>query len=519
MVRWLVTLGLTALAAIGAWVLAGRALDERARSAAASAWVDAELCLVGPGLASGARPSTRMRTIALGPDAARGWPKRCAEVARVLDDALNAPPLRDEFASAPRLTRVLGGPVAEREAHVDRLWTMLRDAALPAGTRSYQGVSPEPTVVVLKRAGLEVLASGFSLDAIVLDWSSSDEALRFLLPGDDPRWCRLDLTSTVPELRCLALGEHLPNPPRMPWAEAKAPEFLFGPVAGRAGFFDAAAGARIWSPPSEEADAIVRATGDATVLQAESDEGDEARHHWRLVRLTPGQPQTSRRIDLPVDWKALLFPEGIVWWKPDSEEKSVYFASIERERVKLRHTVGRWNPPKRFVLRCALGAAHAVLGEGGATRTMLIGSGKSFRTEELPKEGDISCYGGRVHALRIEKKRTEVRRCDARACRDESVPAPNAENFAAVPVGEVLVSVVLDSGGIGRSFLATPKGLVPNPHVLFEDASAGGLDVRAMRAVGGEKRGLLFLQDEERRVYALAFDANGEPTALATRPW
>lgn len=519
MVRWLVTLGFAALASVVAWFVTGRALDERARQAAASAWVDAELCLVGPALASGARPSTRMRTIALGPDAGRGWPKRCADVSRLLDEALKAPPLSAAFATAPRLVVSLAASSTERDATVDRLWTMLRDAGLPAGTPSWKGVSPEPTVVALKRAGMEVLATGFSLDAITFDWSSADGALRFLLPGDEPRWCRVDLESSTPELRCLALGENLPNPPRMPWSEAKAPEFLFGRVAGRLGFFDAAAGTRIWSPPTEEAFAVVRMSGEATVLQTEPHENEEKGDSWRLVRLVPGQPQESRLLELPVGSRALLFPAGIVWWQPNRSYTPLYFAALERDRLTRRSTIGSFEPPTKILTRCALGQAHALVLEGAKKRKLLIGAGKRFRLDDFPSDGELSCFGGQIRSVRLGSARIEVRRCDGHECRNETSVPPSAENVVVVPVGDALVSLVVDSGGIGRAYVSTSKEARANPKVVFEDAAAGGLDARAMRAVGGQKRGILFLQDEERRIYALAFDANGDPTALATRSW
>ncbi len=519
MLRWLAITGFALTASLVAWIVTGRVLDDQAQRAVASAWVDAELCLVGPALGSGVRPSVRLRTIALGSDAANDWPRRCLGVSRVLDETLKAPALRSAYAGAPSLAVALAGSASERDASVDRLWSMLRALPLPAGTPSWSGATPEPTVVVLKRAGLEVLATGFSLDAIAVDWSSDDGAVRVFFPGDEPRFCRIDLDSVSPELRCLRLTEKLPNPPRTPWQETKAPEFMFGRVAGRVGFFDAAAGTRIWSPPTDEAEAVIGVSGEATVLQTEQAENANAPHHWRLVRLVPGSPQDSRLLDLPAASNALLFPEGVVWWKPEVGRQMLYFFGIDSRRPPRRSTIGTWEAPKKVLVRCGLGEAHAVVGEGVKKRTVLIGSEKRFRLDELPLDGDLACFGGQVRTVRVVPGGLAVRRCGRLACADELLVGPVGENASVVPVGDGMVALVVDSSGIGRSLVVTSSGLRANPQVLFEDGAAGGLEVRSMRAIGGQKRGLLLLEDDEHRVYGLLFDANGDPTALASHPW
>jgi len=134
LVRVIVTLCCGAVASLTAWFGAGRVLDDRARQDLADRWAEAELCLVGPGMSSGARPSGRLRAIAMAPSAAKsGWPERCATAAAALDAALAAPPIYAELADVPRLTPALSLAADARAAAVDGVWEALRGAKLPAG--------------------------------------------------------------------------------------------------------------------------------------------------------------------------------------------------------------------------------------------------------------------------------------------------------------------------------------------------------------------------------------------------
>jgi len=99
------------------------------------------------------------------------------------------------------------------------------------------------------------------------------------------------------------------------------------------------------------------------------------------------------------------------------------------------------------------------------------------------------------------------------------MPAPEAQDLVVAPVGDVLAALWIDREGVARSGLLEPSGRPRAETVLFEDEARGGLSVRRMRGVGGARHAVFFIEDPRGRVFTLAVDQRGEPSAVALRSW
>lgn len=521
MSRWLLTLGGVAVASGLAWVVAGRVLEGRARSDVADRWVDLELCLLGPGVHSGARPSARLHAIALGPEASEGWPARCAPPARALDDALSAPPVRAEFANVPRLSPALTATPSVRDEAVDRAFSLLRSARLPPGNPSWSGETPRTVTTKLTVDSLLPTATGLSIESIALGSVASDGVPRLLLPGSVQRWCRLALSDegSDTELRCRSVGVRFDGEVRFPWTDSGAPELLVGSVDGVMSLIDVASGARLFTPASLDSDVFVGARGDATLLQRLPRSEGERAAGWEFRHLLPGQAEERLPLDLPSDAGAIGLSTGVAWWEPRRGDTPLYFARFERKRAQERFTIGRWEPPNRVVDRCLYAESRAIVVEASTRTAVLHGSGRTFRVDELPSGGALACYDGKLRWFLSGKGRAEHHVCTRDGCRGEVMPTPDAVEVAVAPVGESLAVVWLDANGIARSALLDPSGQLREEAVLFEGAAHGGLAVRRMRGFGGSRHAVFFLEDPKGRVYAVGVSRRGDPSAVPLRPW
>jgi hypothetical protein len=306
---------------------------------------------------------------------------------------------------------------------------------------------------------------------------------------------------------------------RFPWTEAGAPDLLVGGVEGRFGLLDVASGARLAGMPSLDVDVFVGARGNATILQAKGTPDGEGASSWELRSLIPGQPEDALDLDLPSDARALGLATGVAWWQPGRGAVPLYFVRYERERANERFTIGSWEPPRRFVDRCAYGDAHAIVAEGASRTSVLHGSGRTYRLDELPSGGTLACYDGSLRWTLVGSRRAELHRCTRDGCRGEVMPAPDAQELVVAPVGDRLAALWLDSEGVARSALLDPSGRMQAEYVLFEGAMRGGLAVRRIRGVGGSRHARFFLEDPRGRVFTLAVDRRGEPSAVPLRPW
>lgn len=517
MVRWLVTLGIAATATLSAWVVSGEVLERRARSHAADRWVDAELCLLGPGLSSGTRPSVRMRAIELGGEPASGWPARCEAEVTALDDALAAPPLRDQFAGMPALAPSLSSSAAVRDAALDAVWSRLREAGLPAGTPRYRGPVPTAVSARLTAEGLVPIVATGGLTRVLSPELIHDGEVWLRFDDERPRLCRIDLSSEAPSSRlgCRELPRDIDGMPQFPWSEARAPEIVLARVGGESTLVDLGSGARLFTLPARDGDAVVRASGEVTVVHAEERASEAAR--WRVVRLAPGRSEEEQRAEIPDGARALAWPTGLFFWSPDVADASLYFARLEGVRMAERFTVGSARGLGHALARCSTAGLFAMILARGSGAAALLGDGARVRLEELDARGQAACFGGELVWTTVRETEVVRSTCSRAGCTRRVTPRPTAETLVAAPVGERTLVVWTDVRGAVRAAFDGGQGRLADEALLFEGRGEG-LEVRRFAAHGGLRRALVLLEDVRGRVLAVTIDRQGVvgPVTLGT---
>ena len=531
LVRVIVTLCCGAVASLTAWFGAGRVLDDRARQDLADRWAEAELCLVGPGMSSGARPSGRLRAIAMAPSAAKsGWPERCATAAAALDAALAAPPIYAELADVPRLTPALSLAADARAAAVDGVWEALRGAKLPAGRPGRVEPPPAGASARLVPGDLRPLASEMNVADVVIDRGAREGELRLVVPGPLAEWCIANPeTRAKPPaageaewstLVCRRASFELFEEARFAMKEAGAPDLLYLRAGVEDGLFDASSGQRIWRPRFEKAEAFVAASGATTLLYGErlGREPGEAIDDWRIVRFVPGRAPKNRRSEIAPSASALLIGDALAWW--DRGGTSLSIAAIDAEtRLSRRAVLSSWQPPDRLVERCFAGDTAALSFAAGDRGELLVHLGGVWRITPLPlPRGSLACRPGAVGWIAEDGAGFVGRRCSAAGCVASSGKLPSARIRAVAWLGDEAVVMHGEPGGPLRVTFA-PGSNSARELLLFDDSAHGGLGVRAVRLVAGERRLVALIEDDRRRVFALGLDAHGEASALAPRPW
>jgi hypothetical protein len=518
--RWLATLSMAAVASLSAWFVAGGVLDERARVDAADRWADAELCLLGPGLGSGERPSARMRSIALAEEASATWPNRCVGELQALDRALAAPPLRAAFAGVPRLTPLLGSPSPARESGVDAVWDALRRAGLPAGRPTYRGTLPAVASARLDADALPEIPGVRGLAEVRAEELTRDGEVRLRLEGERPRACRLDLAGdgSAPALGCRTRPSILDDESRLAWSDGDGPELALVDVESGAALVDVASGARLWTLPGRQGGAVVGASGEVIVLQAEHDATNGDRKHWRLVRLAPGRSGEDRRTDIPADATAIAWPTGVAWWPAGEGKVPVYFARFDGTRLAERFTIGSAVAPYRLLSRCSSRGTHALVAEAAGSPFALVGTGSSIRVEPLSSGARTACFDGALHVTAVVGDSFEQIRCDRSSCRRRTTALPRGDSIVAAAVGDSLALAWLDRAGALRAAFDEGDGRLRGELLLLEGRRAG-FEVRRLEAFGGPRAMLLILEDSAGRVRAMRLDRRGVARPVSVGAW
>jgi hypothetical protein len=518
-VRPILTICSAAIASLTAWLVAGRVLDDRGRQELADRWAEAELCLVGPGLSSGARPSVRMRRIALASRASDdGWPQRCEPAASELDHALDRSGLRAELGEVPSLAAALSLVPDARARVVDTVWEKLRAASLPAGRPGQVTTAPDGDTPRLQHGKLSPLAVDASLSEVLVDRTSSDGTLRLILPG--ARLCHVEGTTPAPYSRLSCRGLALPvrGEARFAWKQASGPDLLYLRDADGDGFYDAASGQRIWRPRFDRAEASIEGGGATTVLYGEKLGRAKGIDSWRIARLVPGRPPKNRRITVPASARAVLFPDAIAWWE-SGEDASVWVAGFDGEKPRAPVRVGAWRAPDRLADRCALDGTVAMAFARGDRTLLLARVGGQWHVDEAPlATGTLSCARDSVVWLGTRPGGFTARVCRASGCLPAAGSLPSASIMAVAPLSDQWLFVSGEPGQPARVTVLANDGTT-RERLLLDDADHGGIALRGVRLMSGEGRALALLEADGRRLYAVTIDERGEPTALDPRSW
>ncbi len=388
-------LGVSLLAAtllgVGAWHGAGAVFAAQDRQETANHWANLERCLLGSGLEPGQRPSVRLAALDVAQieqptsDAPEHrWPERCLPHARALDQALASAALRDELGPQPSAASIVHErDRARRGAQLDALWARLRAADLPLAqpesltaaepvTRTPSEAAPAP---LLRLSAIEPLARLERLaDLVVSTDRNRGRALRLLLPSGDgspPRLCRFDPIAGQPlwaHGECRALAASIP-PKAVRWrlahAEPGAVDLVYARTASAEdGFYEPSSGQRIWRPRSEGAQAVVRPSGQTTMVFALPRRSAHAEtDHYRLVRLRPGQTPSHQRLKLAKDAQTLLLSSMLLWWKPTEQADALFAqALIDADPpIGKPQPAGTLPPRSTFLADCASEDVLAVL--------------------------------------------------------------------------------------------------------------------------------------------------------------
>jgi len=347
-----------------------------------------------------------------------------------------------------------------------------------------------------------------------------DGEVRLRLAGDRPRACRLDLAgdAAAPVLGCRPQPAGLEGESRSAWSDDDGPELALVQVESGAALVDVASGTRLWTLPGSQGDAVVGASGEAVVLQAEYDASNGDRKHWRLVRLAPGRSEENRRTEIPADATAIAWPTGVAWWLAGDGDVPIYFARFDGVKLADRFTIGRAVAPRRLLARCSTRGTHALVGEASGSPIALVGTGSSIRNEALVPGGRAACFDGALHYTSVVADAFERVRCDSAACSRRTTSLPSGDSIVAAPVGDALAVVWLDRTGALRAAFDEGEGRVRGELLLLEGRAAG-FEVRRLEAFGGPRAMLLLLEDSAGHVRGLRLDRRGLARPVSLGAW
>ena len=526
-----IALSMLAMLVLGAaaWWGSGRYWADESRQQVAEAWDALRVCLLGEAIPSQTRPSTRMRFIALAvahTEEEGVWPARCAPYAEALDEALSSRSMQRQFGGLPSAAAALSDSDGEA---LDLLYGELELADLPLPKRAVSVLpAPEPSLPMLSKKELASMGQIVDLAGIDAALDGDDgHVLRLLLPEASPLICRFNDGPRDQRWQTMACR----NTPmtierdarlRLTRSEPGAPDMIYARDTSEAdGFYDASTGQRLWRPRYFDAQAVVRGDGASTILYADMRDGKsrERVDQFRVMTMVPGKRPKRRRLRIPSDARAMLFPGQLLWWHPKDGKDVAYLAPLSGGKIGKRHKIGELAAGTRPVADCAGEEMRAVLLVSGIRERryamVFMRDDKTLVSDIGVIEGklSLSCHGNHAMLTRLSKKRAARWRCAADKCvRGLSSPLPlvTGSLAALAPLGDQVVLAWAAPREPLRLRIGDPDDLQDTPDaIVLDDELHDGIEPVAMDMISADGLAVLLIHDAGNRVFALRIDQDG----------
>jgi len=534
---------------VAGWFGYGTKLTDDGRQQVATRWLELQQCMVGSS-PNGALPSKRMEAIRRATRASNGnhdWPQRCTPYATDLDQVLSKPSVRDvigELRPASAMFAAGTTPV-QQGTQLDALWRALRAAELPvAGATRDVPAPPEGMRTLLADSKLSSLGRVAQLDNIAATFDPvSGRVLRLLMLTEQPRLCVLDDGERSVRWRnamCRDVAVKLEPGSfvRLARAEPGAADLVYARTPKeRDGFYDASSGRKLWTPRFAAAQAIVRASGETSILYAEM-AGKKKRKRvdaFRLVRFAPGKRPMNARLKIPRTARTLLTATELLWWRTRRDDGRATHDELVAQALRAddevlgkRRRVGKLPIGSRYVDDCANRSMRAVLfaSRGDEPRYALAlqrGTSPHRAVDIGVLEGriDMVCNDSEVVLSRVGDSHVSLWRCNQDGCEHEqtgALPGLGEGTGVAATVGDRLLYVHMSHGLLQMRHGTTEELASAPDQLLFNEVAQGGFDAQELRLIGSGHTGLLLLHGQDAGVYALRISSDGNVEPVAVSP-
>jgi hypothetical protein len=526
---------------LGAWHLSGDYFAGLARQQAADRWDELRVCLLGDALRPGDRPSERVRFIRLAAhttDDGEPWPERCAPYAKQLDEALATRAVMMEVGPLPSAATIVAktDDAAARD-DLDLLFGELEMADLPlAKHRTVVVPAPMPAKPVLAQEQLITIGRVLELKDVTTSLDpGTGHVLRMLLPEAQVNTCHFHkgpIGERWASVICEASPLPVPRGARLsltPAEEGGLDLIRVRESTDKDGIYDARTGLLVLKPHYFDTQTHVAADGRATILYAQlgGDDEREEVEHFRLLQSSPGKRPVTRRLRLPETTKPILAFGNLLFTIPGERKTgdmlvSQKLAAQVNRPLEKRVNIGPLPFESRYLDRCSDGDKTVLLfGAGLADKHYALvmhdqaGFKKPTDIGTIAGHVTLSCHDGKAMLLRIQHQRVSRWQCTSEGCEiglSEKLPMLESRVHAVAPIGLEVLVLWKDERGALRSRLALPETLAKTPDtVVLDEWKHGGIEMTELSTVSGSGLAMVLAQDVGRRVYALRFDASGQP--------